>query len=491
MPKIIFIDAPTTPQERIGKLSRIINLSRDRPHLGILTLAAVARQNGWNAAVVDPYPFQWTDEAIATQVQEFGPDIIGISSHTLGVLNGNRLAGLLKERLPGVPILNGGPHATSAPADTLRECGNYDILVIGEGEETLLELLKALPGRPLEETLSSINGIAFRAADGRIVLSGHRDNTQPLDSLPMPAWDLLPQYPFLYSPSLSSGAGSRPTGSLFTTRGCPWNCTFCDRGVFGDRLRAFSARAVMDQVLHLYHVYGIRELMFGDDTLFVDRDRMFELAELLIGAKLDLRWECMARVVDANDKLYAAVKRSGCFEISYGIESAVDEVSQNVAKPLTRKIARRAVEITKKAGIRARGYFIFGLPGDTERTLQETGHFILHSGLDDAAIFACTPYPGSALYERAHEYGTFEKRWDKMNNVDIVFVPHGLTPEKIEAMRMAVMRKFYVNPRFMWNWGRRLVRDNGWAELGRRAGVYTRFFGHMLGEFVSGLGRGA
>jgi radical SAM superfamily enzyme YgiQ (UPF0313 family) len=490
MPGIVFIDAPTSPRERIGKLSKIIDLSRDRPHIGILTLAAVARERGWRTQVIDPYPFQWSDEEIRRQVLEFRPDVIGISSHTLGIVNGNRLAGVLKDVLPQVPILVGGPHVTSLPDQTLMEFPNYDIGVMGEAEEILLDLLELLPQQPSEEQLKGVEGISFRGKSG-IVVNPRRQYRLDLDSIPMPAWDLLPQFPFLYSPTLGSGAGTRPTGSLFTTRGCPWRCKFCDRGVFGDNLRKFSARKVMDQILHLYHEYDIRELMFGDDTLLVDKQRMMELSEMLIDAKLDLRWECMARVIDADLELYHAIKKAGCFEVSYGIESADDRISKLIFKPINQKTINRAIQITKEAGIRARGYFIFGLPGETEETLAVTSKFILTSGLDDVAIFSCTPYPGSALYQIASSYGTFEKAWNRMNNVETVFVPYGLTAERIESLRLKVMRKFYFNPRFVWAWSRRLVRENGWKELLGRGGLYARFFKNTLAEFVSGLGRAA
>lgn len=492
MPKIVFIDAPTTPQERIGKLSAIIDLSRDRPHLGILTLAALAREKKWGVAVIDPYPFQWSDEEIGRQVVEFGPDAVGISAHTLGIINGNRLAGVLKKKLPDIPIFIGGPHVTSAPVETLTEFPYYDIGVTGEAEETLLELLPLIERKQVaEEQLRNIDGLVFRSEEGRVIVNKRRSYMMNLDTLPMPAWDLLPQYPFLYTPSLASGAGSKATGSLFSTRGCPWRCKFCDRGVFGDTLRKFSAKYVMNQILHLYHVYGIREMMFGDDTLFVDKERMLKLSELILESGIHIRWECMSRVVDADEKLYQAVKRAGCFEVSYGIESADDRISQLIFKPINQRTIRRAIEITKKAGIRARGYFIFGLPGETKETLNTTRNFILNSGLDDVAIFACTPYPGSALYSMASEYGVFEKRWNKMNNVETVFVPHGLSVDYIEQMRMKTMRKFYLNPRFVYRWARNLVKESGWKELGRRGGLYTRFFANVLKEFAGGLGRGA
>lgn len=491
MPKIIFIDAPTSPEERIGAFSKVIDLSRDRPHLGILTLAAIAREQGWEVKVIDPYPFQWSDEEIARQAIEFKPDLIGISAHTLGIRNGHRVAVALKKSFPKIPILIGGPHVTSLAKETLVEFPAYNIAVTGEAEETLLELMEVLLKNPSDERLTTIDGIAFRNKDGAVIVNRRRRYKIDLDSLPMPAWDLLPEYPFLYTPSLGSGAGTKPTGSLFTTRGCPWRCKFCDRGVFGDNLRKFSAKYVMNQILHLYHQYGVRELMFGDDTLFVDKNRMKELAKMMIDAKLDLRWECMTRVVDADPELYEWVKRAGCFEVSYGIESADDNISQMIFKPINQKTIRRAIAVAKEAGIRVRGYFIFGLPGETKETLETTRDFILNSGLDDVAIFACTPYPGSALYAVAGQYGIFKPVWDNMNNVKTVFVPYGLTAEYIEKLRQKTMRQFYMNPKFLWKWGKRIVREEGWKELRGRGGLYARFLSRIVTETVAGLGRGA
>ncbi|MDH3974142.1 MAG: B12-binding domain-containing radical SAM protein [Deltaproteobacteria bacterium] len=491
MSAIVFIDAPTTPEERIGKLSGIVNLSRDRPHIGILILAAIARENGWKTSVIDPYPFQWSDDEIVAKVRPLKPDIIAISAHTLGIINADRLAALLKDVLPGTPVIIGGPHVTSVPFETLLEFHNFDVAVIGEAEDTLMELLDTLITKPTDENLGKVKGIAFRSASQKIVVNPRRPFKEDLDSLPMPAWDLLPEYPLRYSPSLATGSGTRLTGSLFTSRGCPWKCEFCDRGVFGSKYRTFSPKYIMRQILHLYHNYGVREIMFSDDVIFADKKRITDLARMLIEAKLDLRWECMARVIDADEKMYQLIRKSGCFEISYGIESAPDTVSKLISKPIKQDDVDKAIRITQRAGIRARGYFIFGLPGHTKETLELTSRYIMNSGLDDVAIFTCTPYPGSDLYSSAEKYGVFKRRFNRMNNIETIFVPYGLTEEYIESLRESTMRAFYLNSGFILKWTLRYIRENSWKELFRRSRMYTNFHKAILSEMVSGFGRGA
>ena len=153
-------------------------------------------------------------------------------------------------------------------------------------------------------------------------------------------------------------------------------------------MRAFSAEYMLEMVKYLYNKFGIKEIMFADDTMLAFRDRTMKLAESLAKENLNLQWECMARVSDADPELYKMLNKSGCFEISFGIESYSESVLKIVNKNITKELVNKAVQITKDAGIRTRGYFVFGLPGETKETLKESIYYILSGTLNDVAIFS-------------------------------------------------------------------------------------------------------
>lgn len=486
MKTVVFIDAPTTPEQRLGGFAKVIPLKQDRPHIGILTLAAVTRRAGYRTYVIDPYPYGWGNREIVSELKGMCPNVIGISAQTLGIINAGGLADAIKQTFPDVPIIIGGQHVTALSERTMQLFGSFDFGCIGEGEETILELLDIIFE---DKNAADVLGIAYRDGDS-ILVTPRRPYIKDLDSLPFPAWDLLPHYPENFFP-FTGGSRKRPIGSLFSTRGCPWKCIFCDRAVFGEEMRSFSAEYVMEMVKILYERHGIREIMFADDTMLAFRERTLEFAELLARANMNLRWECMARVIDADSELYTALKKSGCFEISFGIESASEKVSTTACKHLTREMIDRAVSITKEAGIRVRGYFIFGLPGETKETLRESVDYILNGTLDDVAIFSCTPHPGSWLYGQTKKYGSFDEKWDKMNHLSTLFVPHNLKAEEIDNARLNTLKKFYLRPRYIYRSMQRMVREGSYSELFLRGMGYVKVLGNLLKSEMASLGRGA
>jgi len=306
----------------------------------------------------------------------------------------------------------------------------FDIAVVGEGELTLVELLHVLHAN---QPLASVAGLVIR--DGETLrATGRRPFITDLDSLPFPAWDLLEGFPQCYLPAPFK-VRQLPAATLVTSRGCPNTCIFCDRSVFGASCHAYSADYVVRQMVELQRRYGIREFSFEDDTFITFKTRLKEICSRLIDLRLDLSWSCLGRVNHVTAENLALMRRAGCWQISYGIESGSPEILSLINKRVSLDQVRQAVQLSRKAGIRSKGFFILGHPGETRATLRMTSDFALELPLDDISVSLMTPFPGTELYRRAAEFGTFDPDWGRMSLLNVVFVPHGLTAEDLLALR--------------------------------------------------------
>lgn len=450
MRNILFTTPPLSLEKRYGSLA---GGGSSSPSLGILMLAAVARQKGFNCTVIDASALNLSEQELLHRITTFTPDIIGISSTTLAIGNANALATAVKRQFPSIITVVGGPHATALPVETLERFSSLDIAVVGEGEDTIAELLAAFQnGTPL----ASVSGIVYRDGD-KIHTTGRRPLISNLDLLPSPAWDLLEGFPQKYLPAPFK-VRTLPAATLVTSRGCPNNCIFCDRSVFGTSCHAFSAENIVKQMADLHQRYGIREFSFEDDTFITFKNRLTSICERLISLKLDVTWTCLGRTNHITTEHLALMRRAGCWQISFGIESGSQEILDIVNKGITLDQVRHAVRLCRAAGIKTKGFFIMGHPGETAETLRKSRDFALELPLNDISVSLMTPFPGSELYDRAAEFGTFDANWENMNLLNAVFVPHGLTREDLENAQKVLIRRFYLRPRILADYGKRLIQ---------------------------------
>jgi len=395
------------------------------PPTGLCYIAAMLRTNGFDVSIMDAEALGLGPQETIEAVVDRRPQVVGIACKTLWIESAHRVAQGLKERLPGVPIVAGGNHVTALPARTLQEFPAFDILVLGEGEVTFLELIRALDAGA---DLADVAGLAFRAGD-TAVLTAPRERLHDLDALPPPAFDLLPDLATRYKPPLTS-VEKLPAFSIIGSRGCPCKCTFCDRGVFGNRVTRHSPEYVVRLVKDLHDTHGIRYLMFDDDNLLLNRTYLFRLLDLLEEAGLRLPFTCQSRVDTLNEEKLRRLKRARCRMIQFGIESGSQRILDAMKKGITTDQIRTAIALTRKAGIRASGFFILGYPGETRDTLEDTVRLIRECRFDDVGVFLFTPLPGSEIYPTAAQYGTYTEDWSRTNALDeVVFVPESLTPE--------------------------------------------------------------
>jgi len=360
------------------------------PSLGLGYLAAVLEQRGHRAAIFDfgLDPRRPLADEVA-DVLAFQPDLIGLTSMTSAYHSVEQTIELLRAGTQATLVI-GGPHATVFPERTLREQPALDYLVFGEGEETLLELVDVVEGRRAAE---SVAGLCFRRA-GEVVRNAERPLIRDLDALPLPARHLfqLERYP-LYGPD-----GERML-TVLSSRGCPFNCSYCFKGIVGRTYRQRSPDSLIAELKLLIRTYAIRSFYFIDDLFALDLKRLDALLERILQEKLDIAWQCLARVDRVNPEVLRKMAAAGCRQIHYGIESGNQAILDQIGKRITLTQVEQAVRWTAAAGIRAKGYFMLGLPGDTEETMQQTIDFAGRLDLDDAMFSLTTPFPGTRLWD--------------------------------------------------------------------------------------------
>jgi radical SAM superfamily enzyme YgiQ (UPF0313 family) len=314
-----------------------------------------------------------------------------------------------------------------------------------EGEVTLAELLERLEGG---RDPGDLPGLVHRR-DGEIKVNPPRPYIQDLDSLPLPAFDLIEDFD-VYAPPLFHYK-ERPVGSVITSRGCPYECTFCEKTTFGNRLRLRSARSVVDEIELLVRRHGVKEISFSDDTFTLNRRRVYEIFDDVRARGLEFPWTCMARMDRTVDEpLLRYMRDNGCWYILFGIESGDPEILREIKKKIDLDDVRRIIDICHRLGIVSKGFFIVGHPRETPESIERTIKLACDLKLDYINVTINTPMPGSYQYEHVEEYGTIDisdDTWSQYGYWHPVFVPHGLTPDLLTTKHKEFYSRFYFRPR--------------------------------------------
>src|SRR4030042_2886629 len=451
MTKIVLTTPPITLKERYGKLSGAANR---RPSLGILYIAAVLRRDDYAVSVIEASSLGFSLKKLLDKIIAIKPKYLGISATTLSIFNASALADEIKKVISNIKIIIGGPHFTAIPEETMGLFKSFDFGVIGEGEETMEGLIHSLNhGR----NGSDISGCIAREGD-KTVRTAPRKFLDDLDRLPFPAWDLLKDFPKKYHPP-PFRFRRLPAVYIVTTRGCPFKCIFCDRSVFGNKCRGHSSNYVLELIEYLYNRFGIREILIEDDTSVTFKKRLIEVCEGIIDRGVKISWSCLGRADAVTPEVLSLMKKAGCWSISYGIETGDEDVMKFIGKNITIDKIEQAVRFTKKAGILSKGFFILGHPTETRDTIKKTIDFALRIPLDDISVSMMTPFPGSRLHEIALQYGEFENNWRKMNELNVVFIPKGLTENDLEGYSREFLKRFYLRRRKKTNYIGRIIRN--------------------------------
>ncbi len=434
------------------------------PPRGIAQIASVLEARGISVRILDAQAERTPPPQVAAALGSERYDFIGITATTLLIRSAMEIARDLKKRQPSATLVLGGVHPTVLPEEVLA-CPSVDYVVRGEGEQTFLELVQ---GRAPEK----IDGLSYRR-DGAVVHNRERALLPDLDSLPPPAYHLLPMdryYP-------SQGAYRRlPALSMMATRGCGARCTFCYR-MFGNRVRVRSARHLIEELRLLRRDYGIREIQFLDDTFTAARKTIMEFCALMAAERVDLTWSCFARVDFIDEELLRSLKAAGCHQIMYGFESADPAVLAAIDKRAGLERAEEAARLTKKVGIDLRGAFMLGNPGETAESMERTLRWAVRMNPDLAVFNITTPYPGTAMFAWAKEQGyLMTEDWDDYDLSRSVMRLPTVTPEEVDRFYREAYRRFYLRPRYILGRLARLHRPHelsvGWKAMNNLLDVF-------------------
>ncbi len=468
MTRVAFVRPLRTLEQSYGKLAAAGSTEASQ---GLCSLAAVTRDAGIDTFIVDATIEGLGNEEAAERILAQEPTVVGLSSVTASIYDAAEIAQIIKQRAPEAATIIGGVHATAVPEETMRLFPAFDVAAIGEGEETILELIPALEGK---QPLRDVKGLMFRDR-GELVTTEPRPFIRPLDKLPFPAWDMLPGYPQCCRPPAWSPRHGE-AGLVITSRGCTGKCTFCDRRCFGTVCRAHSAEYVLDLIAYLRERFGIRYLRFLDDNFLLWPKRLRKVCEGMIDRGMDFTWSCFGRVDTADPDVLRLMKEAGCREISYGIESGSQRILDAIHKDITLDQVREAVAATHRVGIGTIGFFMIGNPTETRETILETIRFARELPLDYFKALYTTPFPGSDLYRDADQYGAMERDWRKLSTYHCPFVPHGLTKEELVKYRKLMFRKFYLRPRMVLKHLRKALDPHYAIQLLRGALSLLRFW---------------
>jgi len=442
--EIIFINPPYE-QVSAGTdyLKHITNRS---PSIGLLLLASKAREIGYATEIIESDLEGLSPEVVAQRVLDKNPKFVGITLFTVGVFNASIIAKIIKEKNPNIYVLVGGPHISSMGYETMERFTEFDVSVIHEGELILENLLRTIENG---DSLEGVNGIMYRDSDGTICKTTPPPSIEDLDSLPIPAWDLLPNFPHGYLPAIYDYPRA-PVATYSASRGCPFLCEFCDTSTFGGKIRYNSPKHVHSIMKHLSEVYGVKHLQFVDDLFVAHNARVIEFSKLLIEDKIDMTWSCTARVNTVKQETLALMKEAGCWEISFGLESGSDWLLDEMKKSQRVETAEKAVKWTHEAGIRVKGLFMLGYPGENQESIQLTKDFIKRIPMTTMNLSKFTPYPGSPIYKKLYGASIREEDWDRLNGMNFVYQAEGFTEEQLDREYKEIIKSFYKRPQILW-----------------------------------------
>lgn len=389
------------------------------PPLGVTYVAAAFETAGAEVRIFDYIVSQYRPEKLRSQIDAFRPDVLCGSSVTLNFPGAAEIVCEAKRYRPSLITLMGGPHVSFSAERTLKDYPGIDLIVAGEGEKTIAELMVAEMN---PEKWEEIRGLVFRR-NGHVVVNEPQPFIEDLDSLPLPARHLLPlsRYQALGYPI-----------SIITSRGCPYSCIFClGRRMVGKKVRLRNPSLVVDEIEEILS-YGIDRINVADDLFVSSRGKVTEVCNEIIRRGLRFGWSAFARVNTVDLETLKLMREAGCDSVSFGVETGNPEMLKRIKKGITREQVRHAVSLCRESGIIAHTSFIVGLPGETSETLRETAEFAAELGSLYGYHFLA-PFPGTTVREEVKKYDLqiLTDDWTRYDANSAIVRTTALSPEKM------------------------------------------------------------
>lgn len=470
--KVLLINVPRE-NEIIANNPSIIEEERGaNPPLGLLYLAGyLQKHTEHDISVIDSHVDELNYTELKLWIEKIKPDVVGLTAMTLTLIDVVKTAALVKETDKKIRVVLGGPHVYLFPEETIN-LENVDYLVLGEGEETFKELLDNLDDK---SKLKNIPGLVFKDK-GNIVNTGVRPYIKNLDGLPFPARNLVP-----YKKYNSLLAKRNPVTTIFTSRGCPFRCSFCARPHLGKIFRAHSAIRVVDEIQECVKM-GIYEFLFYDDTFTINKQRVIDICREIIKRKLDIGWDIRTRVDSVDEEMIKYLKTAGCQGIHYGVEAGTEKILAVLNKDITIAQVKDTFDLTRKYGIPILAYFMVGNPTETKEDIYETFRVIKMLNPDYTHITIFTPFPATKIYIDGLKKGIIKRDyWREFAAAprpDFI-APHWdetFTREELNALLVKEYKNFYLRPKYII---RELSKVRRFSELRRKIKAGLKVLGRF------------
>lgn len=469
--KVLLLNPPNT---LAGVLGRAKSFVASFEPLGLLYIASVLEQEKVEVEVVDAYISALTLKDLEKIIIQKAPDLIGISCLTSNAAIIYLWAKRLKQSFPSIRIVLGNLHA-SIFAEAFLQNKICDFVVHDEGEYTMRDLVRELSS---SKDFTKIEGLSWWGGS-KIIHNKRREPIENLDEIPIPARHLVPMNRYsvptvsnyLYVPRKRNRFRS-----MFTSRGCIYQCAFCvvhqQR-----RYRYWSTKRVIAEIEELIGQYQAEYIFIHDSLFTVSRTRVIEICNEIIKRKLRINWGCEGHINHVDPMLLKKMKEAGCYDIAFGIESGAQELLDNVHKKTNIDRIREAVKMAKSTGLKVSGLFMLGLPGERKELSLRTIRFALELPLDFAQFNITVPYPGSELYNNLVKNAKIDTGLRPGGKVDLsiwgrysahpsfshkppIYVPEGMNAKELEYLQKFALRSFFLRPRHIIFEMRRMRQGN-------------------------------
>ncbi len=407
--------------------------------LNLLYMASFLRGKGMENRCLDMRVLQHPEEVLLETMRESHPTLVGISACTTEIENAGEVAATIKRVAPDTPVVLGGHHASALPRETLKKYPAIDYIILGEGEYALRELTR----RILEDDeIEDVPNLVFRRK-GKIQMNEQGPMIQDLDSLPFPCREVLDLEQYVPSPGTGNFMQLPSTG-IIGSRGCPYQCRYCSKGVWGRTVRFRSPANIVQEIEHCIGRHGIHDFRFYDDMLTFPKFDIGEFCEIVTRKNLKITWNCYSRVNHITKEKLELMKQAGCYHIKYGIEFGTEKALKVADKKATLEMARTAVKLTKETGIECKGNFILGIPEETREDCVKTIEFAKEISPDLVAFYPFDAFPGTEFYKKYNKDG-----------LEKVTLPRHVT----EELASRAYREFYFRPSFILQRAKRIGRN--------------------------------
>jgi len=440
--KILILNPPAVDNVKIVREGRCMQRQEawgtSWAPLTLAIIASILRDAAFTVSLKDCSNDGITFEDLKKIIRDFRPEIVIVNTSTPSITGDLQVAGLVKEIDKDIKTIFFGIHVTALPEDVLKD-PDVRFLASGEPEYTLRDFAAALrDGQPIE----GVKGLIYKTG-GKIIRNEKRPFIENLDELPYPAWDLVNIKGYRLPIT------NRPFLLVLIGRGCPYPCTFCAASTFyGKKPHLRSPERIVSEMEFVRKKYGIKDFLFWSENAISGREHIYRTAHLISERLPEARWVANGRVDMVDPGLLKAMKEAGCWMIGYGIEAGTERVLGLMKKNISLKDIKRAVRLTKEAGIEVTAHVIVGYPGETREDISETMKLVKRLDFDYVQVYCSVPFPGSQLYEKAKtegwinsgDWGMFEQNFSVMDTPE-------LSSREVMELREKMIKNFYLDPR--------------------------------------------